>query len=217
MPREVARFVDGFAQADAGRSPRPAARRASAQDRPPAAGSRPLPSPRTIAARRSSRSVGSIAGGTARLVDPVERAADPLVELGIADRDQARQQQAAAACPNERFGHRPHRAIVRQQDAPLRQAQRILAEPRDQPRGKRVGERAMGRNGEDGDPLRRQAFSSAASVIGIDCGVPTSNHRPWCTAPKRAPPRSPGPTGCWSRTALPARRGAAASKPSGCR
>ena len=33
------------------------------------------------------------------LVDPVERPADPLVELRVADRDQARQQQAVAARP----------------------------------------------------------------------------------------------------------------------
>ena len=67
------------------------------------------------------------------IVDRVERAADPLVELGIADRDQPRQQQAAAAGANEGLGDGAHGAVVGQQDPALGQAQRVAAEALDQP------------------------------------------------------------------------------------
>ena len=178
----------------------------------------PLPSPRTIAASRSSRSVGSIAGGTALARRAVERAADPLVQLGIADRDQPRQQQPAAARPHERIGDRPHRAIVGQQDAPAGEAKRILAEPRDQPRRKRIGERAVRRDGD----RRRPAAGSAILERRFRHRDRLAACRRRTTGPggprrSSALPRSPGPRGCWSRTAPPARRGAAASRRSGCR
>jgi hypothetical protein len=46
-----------------------------------------------------------------------ERAADALIDVGIADRYQSRQEQAAAAHSNERIGNGPHRAIVGKQDS----------------------------------------------------------------------------------------------------
>ncbi len=177
-----------------------------------------VPSPGTIDARRSSRSVGiDRRRDRLTLVDPIERAADALIELGIADRDQPRQQQAAAARSNERLGHAAHGTVVRQQDAALRQRQRVLAEARDQPRCKRIGERAMRGNGENGDPLRVRHSPAPLPSSGW-----TGEYRRRTTGPggpprTHGPPRSPGPTGCWSRTAPRAHRGAAASRRSGCR
>jgi hypothetical protein len=43
----------------------------------------------------------------------VERAADPVVEVRIADRDQTRQDQASAASAHEGFGHSSDGAVVR--------------------------------------------------------------------------------------------------------
>ena len=60
-------------------------------------------------------------------VGRVERAADPVLELGVADRHQARQHQPRAAGADEGFGDRPHGAIVGQQDAPARQIERAIA------------------------------------------------------------------------------------------
>ena len=88
------------------------------------------------------------------LIDRVERAADPIVELGIADRDQARKQQAAAARPNEGLGDSPDRAVVRKQDPAARELQRIAPVPRQQAGDEGVGERPVGGNEEDGRALR---------------------------------------------------------------
>ena len=77
------------------------------------------------------------------IVDRVERAADAVVELGIADGDQSRQQQSAAARPHERLGDGPHRKVVGQQDPATRECQRVPAMPRNQPGDERIGERAM--------------------------------------------------------------------------
>ena len=206
-------------QAAPGRSPRSAARRASARDRRPAAALSAVPSPsrRSPPASASARADRSPAGSPP-LVDPVERAADPLVELGIADRDQPRQQQPAAARPDERFGDGAHRAIVGQQDAARGQRQRVLAEARDQARGKRVGEASDA-----------TGMVKTATRCGSDILERRFRHRDRLRACRRrttgpggrrrssGPPRSPGPTGCWSRTAPPAHRAAAASRPSGCR
>ncbi len=46
------------------------------------------------------------------LVERLEHAADPLVELGIADRDQPRQQQPAVRAAHERVLDRPRGAVV---------------------------------------------------------------------------------------------------------
>ena len=97
--------------------------------------------------------------------DSIERPADTLIDLGIADRDQPRQKQALTARADEGIGHRAHRAIVGQQDAAAREDKRVPAEAGDQAGGKRVGERAARRDGEDTDPPRvrhsRAPFPSA--------------------------------------------------------
>jgi hypothetical protein len=59
----------------------------------------------------------------------VERASDPLVQFGIADRDQPRQEQSRAAHAHEGVRHRPHRAVVRKQDSAAGKHQRIGPEP----------------------------------------------------------------------------------------
>ena len=101
---------------------------------------------------------------------------------------------------------------------PRASAERVLAEARDQPGGKRVGERAVRRDGEDRRPARGVRHSRAP--------LPSAGSTAACRrrttvpgGPRRSSGlrRSPGPTGCWSRTALRARLEAAASRPSGCR
>ena len=75
-------------------------RRHAAAPRP-----RVSPSPAPVRASASSRVSGSTAGGTgSSSIGRVERAADPLLELGVADRDQPRQHQPAAAGADERLG-----------------------------------------------------------------------------------------------------------------
>ncbi len=88
-------------------------------------------------------------------VGRLERAADAVVELGIAERDQARQQQAGTALAHKSLGERAHRAIVGKQDPPAGKAQRVTPEALDQPGGERIGERAVRRDGEDRRVLRQ--------------------------------------------------------------
>ena len=68
------------------------------------------------------------------VVGRIERTADALVELRIADRDQSRKQQAGAARADKGVGHGADGAIVRQQDAPRGQPKRIASEPGNQTR-----------------------------------------------------------------------------------
>ena len=112
---------------------------------------------------------------------------------------------------------RAHRAVVGQQDPALREPERLPAEARDQPRRERIGERAVRRDGVDRDPARVRHSRAPLPSSGSTAGVPTSNHSPWWTAPKRGLRRSRGPTGCWSKTARRARLAAGASRPSGFR
>ena len=75
------------------------------------------PSPRTNSASISSRSQRfDRRRDRLAVVDRLQRAADPLIQLRIADRDQPRQQQPASAGPHERFRDRPHGAVVGKQD-----------------------------------------------------------------------------------------------------
>ena len=122
-------------------------------------------------------------------VERLECAADALLELRIPDRDQPRQQQPATARPHECLGDGAHRAVVGKQDAAFGEAKGVLAEALDHSCGKCVGERSVRRDGEDGWPFGRPFRHSRVplSVIGIDLGVPTSNHSPWWTAPKQRP------------------------------
>ena len=167
--------------------------------------------------RQGQQSLGRIDRRRNRLavVDAVERSADPLVELGVADRDQARQQQAAAAGPDEGFGDGAHRAVVGKQDAPLGQAHRVFPEALNQPGRQRVRERPMAGNGEDRDAVRHAPgpFPSAGSTGACRHRTTGPDGRPRSSVP----PRSPGPTGCWSKMGLRAHRAASASTRSGCR
>ena len=136
---------------------------------------------RTSSARANSRSSGSIGARDRRtILDRVEHSADALVELGVADRHQPRQQQAAPAGANESLGDRADRAVVGEQDASPSKLERIPSERAGSARWRahprRNGDRGWYRRWGARQP--RQAFSSAASVIPIDLGVPTSNHRP---------------------------------------
>ena len=70
----------------------------------------------------------------------IEGTADLLVDVGIADGDQAREQQSGAALPDECIGNRADRAIVGKQDAPARKPEGLSAKPRDQPRRQRIRE-----------------------------------------------------------------------------
>ena len=149
------------------RPPRPAAGPASAPVRPPAA----PPPPASIgcpAARRSSctsrasvsrRRYGSTAGGIGPDVGigRVERRAQRLARLRIAQRHEPGQQQPALARPHERVGHRPHRAVVGQQHRRARQRQRIVARAPPQPGDQRIGERPVRRDRVDA--LSRSAIA----------------------------------------------------------
>ena len=87
--------------------------------------------------------------GRDRLAQRLERAADPGVELLIADRHQPVQQKAPFGAADERIGDGTRRAVVRNQDKPACQAGFVPAMLRDQPGGERIGEAAMRGNGAD--------------------------------------------------------------------
>ena len=86
----------------------------------------------------------------------LERPADPLVQLRIADRNEAGKQQAAARAPDEGVRERPGGAVVGDQDDALGKARVAAPEASDQPRRQRVGERAVRRDGENGDGVTRR-------------------------------------------------------------
>ena len=148
----------------------------------------PSPSLRTSAASASSRASGSIAGGIGSLASagssaPPMRSSSSGSPMAI----RRGRTQPAAAGADEGLGQRPHRAVVGQQDAPAGERQRLAAVLPHQPGDERVREAAMRRDSEDRGPAARQASTRAASVARIEAGVPTSNHRPWWTAPKQRP------------------------------
>ena len=106
----------------------------------------------------SRRASGSTAGGGGSSdIGQVECAADALLKLGIADRDQPGKHQPAAAGADEGIGDAPNRAIVGKQDAARCQRHRLRAEPGKQPGNEGVGERTMRRNSEDGGLPGRRA------------------------------------------------------------
>ena len=82
-------------------------------------------------------------------VQRLQHSADPLVQLGITDGDQPRQQQAALRAPDERLLNRPRGAVVRDEHDTLREPGCPLAVLRDQPGGERIREGAVRRDGED--------------------------------------------------------------------
>ncbi len=89
-----------------------------------------------------------------RAVGGIERAADAIVEVGVADRDQPWQDQAVARGTNERFGKRSNSPVVGEQDPPAGERHWVATMAYDQPGGERVGKAAVRRNGEDGRPRR---------------------------------------------------------------
>ena len=79
-----------------------------------------------------------------RFVERLERRAEPLADLRIADRDQPRQQEAAARAAHERILDRAQGAVARHQHDPAGKPGLAFAEARDQPRRQRVREGAVG-------------------------------------------------------------------------
>ena len=151
------------------------------------------------------------------IVGGVERATNSIVELGIADRDQSRQDESAAAGPHKRLGQCPHRAIVGQQDSAHGQRHRIATVAQDQPGGERVGEAAVRRDREDG---RSPQFTFGARAVTHSPAPPrypgSSAACPRRTTALGGPvrssdqPRSLGPTIYWSRKLPPVHHRASA-------
>ena len=148
MPRELARLADRVAKLrwrhlfDQ-----------QSVERPGKIGSKPkclCRSFRTDDPREPKSPLGGIDGGRhGAAVDGLQRSADPLVDIRIADRDEPRQQQAGAAGAHERVGHRPYRAIIGKQDSPAGKLERIAPEFLDQSRRQGIRERPVGRNRVD--------------------------------------------------------------------
>ena len=113
----------------------------------------------------------------------IERAADLFAKVGIADGDEAGEQQPAARRAHESVADGADRAVAGQQDHALRQRHRIGPVARDQPGDQRVGKGPVG-----GDGMERwahgishgpdQPWASMDSTTGMARGVPTSNHSP---------------------------------------
>ena len=164
-----------------------------------------LVGPRTSFASIASRSSGSIAGGTGS-PHPPDRA---LRRSARRARDRRSGSAAAAAGPTRWRERRPRSPSGRrgcwEAGCAPRQGQRIAAEPRDQARDERVGERAVGRDGEDRRASRSAAVrhsAASASVARIDfrrCRRRTTG--PGGRRRSSGPRRSPGPRRSWSRTA----------------
>ena len=219
MARKLVSFARPRRAAATARSPRSARRRAFARDPPRGAAPSADPSPPRIeASRQDSRSVGSIAGGTGSPSSASSAPADPLVELRVADRDQPGQQQSAAARAHERIGDRPDRAIVGKEDSPARETQRVLAEAR------RSSPAASASAKERCDGMVKTATRAASDMLErrfrqLD-RLGRADIEPQALVDgteAAALRRSPGPTGCWSRTGPRAHRGAGVWTRSGCR
>ncbi len=77
------------------------------------------------------------------IVGRIQKRPRRLVQLRVADRHHAREQESPSTRPHERIGDRPLGTIGRHQHHPPRQPQRIAAMPPDQPLRERVGEGAV--------------------------------------------------------------------------
>jgi hypothetical protein len=152
------------------------------------------------------------------LVRRVECAADSVVELGIAHRDQARQHQASPARPHERLGQRAHRAVVGEQDASPGQHQPVAAMAGNQAGGERIGEASVRRDGEDvggsSSLTHGPAPPRCRGSIAASRHQTTGPGEPARSSDSR---QSRGPTGYWWRMLLPVRPRAGAWRSSGCR
>ena len=205
--------------ASPGASPRSAKRRACAQGRRQAEVPRPLPSPPDDPRERKSRSVGSIAGGTAPLVDgssaPPIRSSISGSPIGIS-RGSSRPEPLART--NASVTARTARLLgsrIRPRPGASGSRPNLCDQSRRQAHRRTTG--GPGWCKTVGGPLRRalRHARSAASVIGWLRACRRRTTGPGGPRRSSGPRRSPGPTGCWSRTDLPAHRGAAAWIPSG--
>jgi hypothetical protein len=80
----------------------------------------------------------------------LQGAADPLVQLRVADRHEPRQQESALGAPHEGIRDRPRRAVVRHQDQATGEPCLVVAVARDQARRERIGKGPVRRDGVDG-------------------------------------------------------------------
>ena len=141
----------------------------------------------------------------------VERTANAIIEIGIADRDQSRQEQTRSAGADKRLGHGPNRAIIGQQHAPASQRQWVAAVPGDYPGDKRVGERAVRGNSVDkgrGNALRRRLRHGPIASRSRGSRPEFRRRTTGPDAPRRSSVlrRSPDPRTNWSRMVPRARR-----------
>src|SRR6185437_1325685 len=87
---------------------------------------------RTLAANERGelqQSIGRISRwGYGLPVHGLERAADTLADVRIANGNESGEQQAAAACSDESLGDGTHRPVVGEKDASARETQRVVAE-----------------------------------------------------------------------------------------
>jgi len=170
--------------------------------------------------RQPQQPLGRVHRGWQRILDPVggrRRSARPA-------RDRRPESSAAAnrplaALPNECFGHGAHgRDCWQAGSGPGRGRAGSRPNFAISPAAERVGERAMRRDSEDAaNPQPHQAFSRAASVIGIRLRRADIKPQAWWTAPNARPFLDRPIPRCWSRTGRPARLATPASKPSGSR
>ena len=159
------------------------------------------PPPQRIDRRRDRRG----------LADRIERERDAFVEVGVADDREPRHQQPVAARADERRLHRAARAIAREQDDTFGEPQRTVGKTSNQPCGKRVGKGPADRDGEDRRlAVRRHSAPPRSARCWPRCRLRTI--APCAKRRTGAPSRSRGSTGCWSKTALRARRPAGAAK-----
>ena len=199
-----------LAQARAGRPPRSAAGRACAPDPRRAAAPRPRRSPscagrarRAASAARAARSPAAPArrrpsGSSVPPIRSSSSGSPTGTSRGSSKPPPRRRTNASVIARAAR--------LLGTRIRPRASADRVRAEARDQPGGERVGEGAVGRDGEDrglhrrppSDMLQRR-FRLADRLRACRCRTTGPG------GPRRSsgPPRSPGPTGCWSRTGPP--------------
>ena len=151
---------------------------------------------------RGGERVGRVGG--------VERTPDAVVELGIADRDQAGEQEAATTRPDEGLGEGADGAVVGEQDSAAGKGERVAGVGSDKARSEGVGEAAVCGDGID----KRLAGLAGGQEVNPFCVNRAQARLRWrgsragCRRRTTAPGgprhrggrwRSRGPTGDWSR------------------
>ena len=200
----------------AARSPRSAAHPACGRVPPPSASLPATLPPFTIDASVSSRSVGSIAGGSTsssiRSSAPATRSSSSGSPIGI----RRGSSRPLPLC-------RTNASVTARTARLLGSRIRPCASPSGSSPNCAISPAASASANErcdgmviDGDPARVRHSPAPLPSSG---SIGAFQHRttgPGAPRRKRGLPRSPGPTGCWSRTVHQARRAAGASRPSGC-